>query len=92
VIAKDGKPTTRTGKVKGREAILALLARIADNDRLLVDLADSPGELLAEYYTLTQEELTALISGDIKKIESWVGKLDKQHANWLWCQLNQQKR
>jgi len=91
--------TTRTGTViatphrqlKGREAILEVLARAADDSEFLAKLAEKPGEALAEYYTLTHEELAALISGDIKKIESWCGKLDKRHATWLWCRLSQEK-
>ena len=46
---------------------------------------------LAEYYTLTSEERAALASGDIKKIEDWVGKLDDRLATWLWCRLSQEK-
>jgi len=74
-----------------RKAILAVLARAADDSQFLARLADNPDEALTEYYTLTQEELAALASGDIKKIESWVGKLDKRHATWLWCRLTQEK-
>ena len=36
------------------------------------------------------QERAALASGDIKKIESWVGKLDKRLATWLWCRLQQE--
>ncbi len=78
-------------KLKGREAILAVLARAADDTEFLARLANNPAEALTEYYTLTQEELAALSSGDIKKIESWLGKLDKRHATWLWCRLSQEK-
>ncbi len=77
--------------LKGREAILAVLARAADDSQFLARLADNPAEALTEYYTLTAEELAALASGDIQKIESWVGKLDKKHATWLWCRLCQEK-
>ena len=90
-IIKERKPITREEKVKGREAILAVLARAADDSHFLARLADNPAEALTEYYTLTQEELAALASGDIRKIESWVGKLDKRHATWLWCRLSQEK-
>ena len=88
-IIKEGKPTTQKEKLKGKEAILAVLARAADDSKFLARLADNPAEALTEYYTLTQEELAALASGDIKKIESWVGKLDKRHATWLWCRMSQ---
>ncbi len=91
VVIEEVKSITREERLKGREAILAILARAADDSQFLAQLADNPDEALSEYYTLTQEELAALISGDIKKIEGWVGKLDKRHATWLWCRLSQEK-
>ena len=78
-------------RAKGREAILAVLARAADDSQFLTQLADNPTEALSEYYTLTHEEVAALVSGDLKKIEGWLGKLDKRHATWLWCRLSQEK-
>lgn len=78
-------------ELKGKEAIMAVLARAADETEFLARLAESPSEALSEYYTLTKEELAALASGDIRKIESWCGKLDKRHATWLWCRLSQEK-
>ena len=78
-------------ELKGREAVLAVLARAADETEFLARLADNPAEALEEYYTLTSEEKAALTSGDLKKIESWVGKLDKRLATWLWCRLSQEK-
>ena len=85
------KPTTHEEELRGREVILEVLARAADDSAFLARLADNPAEALTEYYTLTQEELAALASGDIKKIEGWLGKLDKRHATWLWCRLSQEK-
>ena len=80
-----------TERLRRREAILEVLARAADDSEFLAQLADNPSEALKGYYTLTQEELAALLSGDIKKIESWVGKLDRRLATWLWCRLSQEK-
>jgi len=85
------KLVTLEEKRKGKEVILAVLARAADDSQFLAQLADNPTEALKGYYTLTQEEVAALVSGDIKKIESWLGKLDKRHATWLWCRLSQEK-
>ena len=85
------KPAAGKEKPKGREAILAVLARAADDSKFLARLADNPTEALNEYYTLTHEEMAALASGDIKKIEGWLGKLDERHATWLWCRLSQEK-
>jgi len=75
----------------GKEAILEVLARAADDSGFLARMAENPEEALAEYYVLTWEERAALASGDIKKIEGWVGKLDKRLATWLWCRLQQEK-
>ena len=77
--------------VSGKEEVLAVLKRAATESEFLARLADDPHEALKEYYSLTSEERAALASGDIKKIESWVGKLDKQLSTWLWCRLSQEK-
>ena len=91
LIIEEKKPVTREERLKGKGAIMEVLARAADDSDFLARLADNPSEALAEYYTLTQEEVAALVSGDIKKIEGWLGKLDKRHATWLWCRLSQEK-
>jgi hypothetical protein len=83
VVPKEG--------LAGRWAVLSVLARAADEPEFLSRLADDPHEALEEYYTLSPEEKAALASGDIQKIESWVGKLDKRLATWLWCRLCQEK-
>jgi hypothetical protein len=71
--------------------VIAVLKRAASESDFLARLAQNPWEALKEYYSLTSEERAALASGDIKKIESWVGKLDKELATWLWCRLSQEK-
>lgn len=86
----QSKEKSRT-TLKGKEAILHALARAADDPSFLAQLADNPGKTLAEYYTLTLEESAALACGDIRRIEGWVGKLDKRLATWLWCRLSQEK-
>ena len=91
LIIEEKKPVTREERLKGKGAIMEVLARAADDSDFLARLADNPSEALAEYYTLTQEEVAALVSGDIKKIEGWLGKLDRRHATWLWCRLSQEK-
>jgi hypothetical protein len=78
-------------KRKKKETIMAILARAADDNDFLARLAENPTEALGEYYTLEPEEVAALVSGDIKKIEGWLGKLDQKHATWLWCRLSQEK-
>lgn len=77
--------------VPRKRELLTVLKRAANESEFLARLADDPHEALKEYYSLTTEERAALASGDIKKIESWVGKLDKELATWLWCRLSQEK-
>jgi hypothetical protein len=77
--------------VTGREELVAVLRRAATESDFLARLAQNPEEALKEYYSLTGDERAALASGDIKKIESWIGKLDKELATWLWCRLSQEK-
>ena len=83
VVPNDG--------LAGKWAILSVLARAADEPEFMSRLVENPHEALREYYTLTQEQKVALASGDIQKIESWLGKLDKRLASWLWCRLCQEK-
>jgi len=83
VVPKEG--------LAGRWAVLSVLARAADEPDFMSRMAEDPHEALKEYYTLTQEEKAALASGDIQKIESWVGKLDKRLSTWLLYRLSQEK-
>ncbi len=83
VRIKDRKPINHRERLKGRKAILKVLARVAGDSQFLARLADNPSEAPPEYYALTHEETAALVSGDIKKIESWLSKLDQRHATWL---------
>jgi hypothetical protein len=70
-------------RVENRNAILAALAK-AQGDNFPSNIsAEEPDCADNAYYILTKEELTALINGNIAKIESWVGNLDRRHATWL---------
>ena len=80
-----------TQVVLRKAELLAVLKRAGSESEFLARLAEDPHEALNEYYSLTAEERAALASGDIRKIESWVGKLDKELATWLWCRLSQEK-
>ena len=88
--------TAAKGKVgeeatAARRELLAVIERAASESEFLARLAEDPHEALKEYYSLTMEERAALASGDIRKVESWVGKLDQKLATWLWSRLSQEK-
>lgn len=74
----------------GKQAILEVLARAADDDKFLAQMAENPAKAL-EVYNLNWQEKAALSSGDLQLIESWVGKLDKRLSTWIWCRLQQEK-
>jgi len=77
--------------VSGREELLAVLKRAAAEPDFMARLSLDPHQALKEYYSLTPAEKAALASGDITRIEAWVGKLDTELATWLWSRLSQEK-
>ncbi|MBE0480938.1 MAG: formate dehydrogenase subunit alpha [Dehalococcoidia bacterium] len=76
-------------KVSAVRAVLAVLDRAAQDNAFFARLAANPAEALKEY-DLTAEEKAAILSGDIRKIESWVGKLDERLKKWLIARLQQE--
>lgn len=77
-------------KVCAVKPVLAVLDRAAQDNKFLAQLAENPVEALKNY-DLTAEEKAAIGSGDIRKIESWVGKLDERLKTWLIARLAQEK-
>jgi len=78
-------------EVSRGERLLVVLKRAANEPESVALLAQNPHEALREYHSLTAEERAALASGDLGKIEAWIGKLNKELANWLWYWLPQEK-
>jgi predicted molibdopterin-dependent oxidoreductase YjgC len=77
-------------KVSAVNAVLAVLDRAAQDNAFLARMAENPAEALKDY-ALTTEEKAALMSGDIRKIEAWLGKLDERLRTWLMLRLSQEK-
>jgi len=78
-------------KVSAVRAVLAVLDRAAQDNDFFAWLAENPSEALKEY-DLSAEERAAIVSGDIRTIESWVGKkLDDRLRKWLIARLQQEK-
>jgi len=86
---KERKPITREEKLNGREAILAVLNRIVEEDGFLEQLTNNPDEALKGYCVLTKEELEALVNADIEKIEGWLNRLDTRKVKAWLSRLNQ---
>ena len=76
------------GQVNAAE-ILRVLDRAADDDDFIAQLTFHGSEVLQDY-ALTNAEKAALLSGDIRWIESRVGKLDARLRTWPECRLEQE--
>ena len=74
----------------GGKALLEVLAKARDDNDFLARLAENPAEVLKDY-ELTSEGKAALLSGDIKWIESKLGTLDEPLRTWLNARLAQEK-
>jgi formate dehydrogenase alpha subunit len=77
-------------RVTSVTAILAVLYRASQDNEFLARLATNSEEALAEYH-LTDAEKAAIASGDIRRIEGLVGKLDERLNKWLMARLAQEK-
>ena len=89
-LSAQSLQTIKRETLSGKEAILEILAKAADDHKFLARLAADTTRVL-DGYDLTSEERAALASGDLRRIESWVGKLDKRLSTWIWCRLQQEK-
>jgi len=72
-----------------REAILAIIERAAVDTSFMAEILDDPEQAL-QGYRLTSEEKTAITSGDIRRIEEWLGELKPTDRKWLWKRLRQE--
>jgi hypothetical protein len=89
-LAEEVTRVAEKGELSNKEIILEVLSRAADDPKFLARLAENPAVVLQEY-NLTSEEKAALAAGDLRRIESWVGKLDKRLSTWVWCRLQQER-
>ena len=89
-LPKKPAPVVERKTAAGKEAILEILGKAADDHKFLARLAENPIKVLEEY-DLTVEEKAALATGDLRRIEKWVGKLDGRQSTWIWCRLQQEK-
>jgi hypothetical protein len=78
---------TNEERQEKRKAILAALAKASDGSELFPRNPPPPPGQPQDYYTLSRDEIEALVSGDMAKIEAWVSNMDKNHAarllHWL---------
>lgn len=80
---RDIKKLSQEEKFEKRKAILDALAKASEDSLPLDESASVPDGETNDYYTLTREEMEALVNGDMEKIEGWVSNLDRRHATLL---------
>jgi hypothetical protein len=66
-----------------KKVILAALAKASEDSLFPKVNADAQNGEPQNYYTLSRSEMTALVSGDMGIIESWITNLDRNHATRL---------
>jgi predicted molibdopterin-dependent oxidoreductase YjgC len=77
-------------KITAVNAVLTVLERAARDNSFFAQLMSNSSKALEEY-DLTPEQKAAITSGDMQKIESWLGKLDDRLKRWLIARLQQEK-
>ncbi len=80
---KETKKLSHEETLEKKKAILVALTK-ASKDYLSskenIDTFDSEPD---DYYTLSRDEIEALVNGDMEKIEGWVSNMDRNHATRL---------
>jgi hypothetical protein len=69
--------------VENKSALLAALTRARGDFSPLQDTSDELDSEENCYYTLSKEQVEALVSGNMEKIENWVSNLDQRQATCL---------
>lgn len=80
---RENRKLTQEEKQVKKEAILAALAKASNESRLLEGSINAATLDSNDYYTLSRDEMEALIYGDMEKLENWVNNMDKSHATRL---------
>ena len=70
-------------RLEKKKAILAALSKASEDSLLLQTSANALDGDHQSYYTLSHDEIEALVNGDMEKIEGWVNNMDRNHATRL---------
>jgi len=80
---REIRKLTNEERQEKRKAILAALAKASEDSELLEGSASLSSGEHQDYYTLSHDEVEALVNGDMEKVEAWVGNMDRNHATRL---------
>ncbi len=90
-LAQKGESALESARPRPEEVMRSVLTRACEDAHFLARLAQDPASALAEYGTLGAPERAALASGDVRWLESRLGKLDKRLLTWPTARLAQEK-
>ncbi len=84
---RELKKLSREEALEKKKAIITALAKASEDCSSSKDGIGTLDIEADEYYTLSRDEIVALVNGDMEKIEDWVSNMDRKHAtrllNWL---------
>jgi hypothetical protein len=72
-----------------KQAVLDVLERAARDIHFIGQLTDEGSKAL-EGYSLTREEAAALLSGDLRWLQAYIGKFNGVLSTWPDCRLQQE--
>jgi hypothetical protein len=88
---RETRTLTNEERQEKRQAILAALAKASEDSDFFISNPASASRNPQDYYTLSHDEIDALVNGDMAKIEAWVSNMDKNHASRLLHWLIKEK-
>jgi len=80
---RENKQINQEERQEKKQAILSALIKVSDDHQLLEGNPDVSTLEPHDYYTLSRDEMDALIYGDMEKLGSWVSNMDRNHATRL---------
>jgi hypothetical protein len=80
---KEHKKISQEERLEKKKAILTALAKASKDSVLLEETVSITDSEPQGYYTLSHDEMSALVYGDMEKIETWVSNMDRNHATRL---------
>jgi hypothetical protein len=82
-LKKENKKISQEERLEKKKAILTALAKASEDSVLLEETVSITDSEPQGYYTLSHDEMSALVYGDMEKIETWVSNMDRNHATRL---------
>lgn len=84
---REIRKLTDEERQRKKKAILTALAKASGDGELFGSNAGMSSGGPRDYYTLSRDEIEALVNGDMAKIEAWVSNMDRNQAasllRWL---------